>query len=130
MVWTRRDTDTPSSRKPIAGELPRTNHFGVRLADEAAVRAARNRFRAADDVETERQDDGRFVRGSSGRPRWLPRRGLRSLLRAREQVQLSNASAGVGTPSRWAGPVDDRRLTERIPGTLISSKAASRSVIS
>ena len=47
---------------PIAGALPRTNHFGFRLADEAAVRAARDRFRAAGVVETEWQDDGRFVR--------------------------------------------------------------------
>jgi len=51
-----------SQGKPIAGELPRTNHFGFRLADEAAVRAARDRFRAAGVVETEWQDDGRFVR--------------------------------------------------------------------
>jgi len=41
-----------SQGKPIAGELPRTNHFGFRLADEAAVRAARDRFRAAGVVET------------------------------------------------------------------------------
>ena len=51
-----------SQGKPIAGELPRTNHFGFRLADEAGVRAARDRFRAAGVVETEWQDDGRFVR--------------------------------------------------------------------
>lgn len=31
------------------------------MADEAAVRAARDSFRAADVVETEWQDDGRFV---------------------------------------------------------------------
>jgi catechol 2,3-dioxygenase-like lactoylglutathione lyase family enzyme len=47
---------------PIASELPRTNHFGFRLADEADVRAARERFRAAGVAETEWQDDGRFVR--------------------------------------------------------------------
>jgi catechol 2,3-dioxygenase-like lactoylglutathione lyase family enzyme len=31
-----------SQGKPIAGELPRTNHSGFRLADEVAVRAARD----------------------------------------------------------------------------------------
>ena len=36
--------------------------FGFRLADEAAVRSARDRCRAAGVVETEWQDDGRFVR--------------------------------------------------------------------
>lgn len=47
---------------PIADALPRTNHFGFRLADEAAVRSARERFRAGGVPETEWQDDGRFVR--------------------------------------------------------------------
>ncbi len=47
---------------PVAAALPRTNHFGFRLADEAAVRAARERFGAAGLTETEWQDDGRFVR--------------------------------------------------------------------
>jgi catechol 2,3-dioxygenase-like lactoylglutathione lyase family enzyme len=47
---------------PVAADLPRTNHFGFRLADEAAVCAARERFRAAGVTETEWQDDGRFVR--------------------------------------------------------------------
>ena len=42
---------------PIASELPRTNHFGFRLADAAAVRAARERLRAAGVAETEWQDD-------------------------------------------------------------------------
>ncbi len=51
-----------SHGKPAAAELPRTNHFGFRLADEATVRAARERFRAAGVTETEWQDDGRFVR--------------------------------------------------------------------
>jgi catechol 2,3-dioxygenase-like lactoylglutathione lyase family enzyme len=51
-----------SQGRPIAAELPRTNHFGFRLADEDAVRAARDRFRAAGVSETEWQDDGRFVR--------------------------------------------------------------------
>jgi len=47
---------------PVAEKLPRTNHFGFRLADDAAVRAARERFRAAGVAEIEWQDDGRFVR--------------------------------------------------------------------
>jgi len=51
-----------SHGKSAAAELPRTNHFGFRLADEATVRAARERFRAAGVTETEWQDDGRFVR--------------------------------------------------------------------
>lgn len=51
-----------SQGTPIADRLPRTNHFGFRLADEAAVRTARARFRAAGVPETEWQDDGRFVR--------------------------------------------------------------------
>jgi catechol 2,3-dioxygenase-like lactoylglutathione lyase family enzyme len=45
-----------------APRLPRTNHFGFQLADGDAVRAARERFRAAGLEETEWQDDGRFVR--------------------------------------------------------------------
>jgi catechol 2,3-dioxygenase-like lactoylglutathione lyase family enzyme len=51
-----------SQGEPVAAELPRTNHFGFRLAGEAAVREARERFRAAGVTETEWQDDGRFVR--------------------------------------------------------------------
>lgn len=51
-----------SQGTPVAAELPRTNHFGFRLADDAAVRAARERFRDAGLAETEWQDDGRFVR--------------------------------------------------------------------
>ena len=51
-----------SQGRPVAAELPRTNHFGFRLADDAAVRAARERFRAAGVVKPEWQDDGRFVR--------------------------------------------------------------------
>jgi catechol 2,3-dioxygenase-like lactoylglutathione lyase family enzyme len=43
-------------------DLPRTVHFGFRLADAAAVHAARERFRAAGLTETEWQDDGRFTR--------------------------------------------------------------------
>jgi catechol 2,3-dioxygenase-like lactoylglutathione lyase family enzyme len=51
-----------SNGEPVAALLPDANHFGFRLADEAAVRAARERFRAAGVTETEWQDDGRFVR--------------------------------------------------------------------
>jgi catechol 2,3-dioxygenase-like lactoylglutathione lyase family enzyme len=51
-----------SNGQPVAAGLPDANHFGFRLADEAAVRAARERFRAAGVIETEWQDDGRFVR--------------------------------------------------------------------
>lgn len=51
-----------STGEPVAAALPRTNHFGFRLASEADVRAARERFRAAGVEETEWQDDGRFVR--------------------------------------------------------------------
>lgn len=43
-------------------DLPRTVHFGFRLADAAAVHTARERFRAAGLTETEWQDDGRFTR--------------------------------------------------------------------
>jgi len=46
----------------VPADLPRTNHFGFRLADAAAVHAARDRFRAAGVPETEWQDDGRFTR--------------------------------------------------------------------
>jgi catechol 2,3-dioxygenase-like lactoylglutathione lyase family enzyme len=45
-----------------APEPPRLNHFGFQLAEGAAVRAARERFRAAGLEETDWQDDGRFVR--------------------------------------------------------------------
>jgi catechol 2,3-dioxygenase-like lactoylglutathione lyase family enzyme len=48
--------------EPVAAALPPSNHFGFRLADGAAVRAARERFRAAGVKEAEWQDDGRFVR--------------------------------------------------------------------
>lgn len=37
-------------------------HFGLQAEDGEAVRAARERFRAAGIEETEWQDDGRFVR--------------------------------------------------------------------
>jgi catechol 2,3-dioxygenase-like lactoylglutathione lyase family enzyme len=45
-----------------APSLPHGNHFGFQLDDGDAVRAARERFRAAGVEETEWQDDGRFVR--------------------------------------------------------------------
>ena len=41
---------------------PRTNHFGFQLATGEAVRAARERLRAAGVPETEWQDDHGFVR--------------------------------------------------------------------
>jgi catechol 2,3-dioxygenase-like lactoylglutathione lyase family enzyme len=51
-----------SDAEPVPTDLPRTNHFGFRLTDEAAVHAARERFRAAAIPEVEWQDDGRFTR--------------------------------------------------------------------
>jgi catechol 2,3-dioxygenase-like lactoylglutathione lyase family enzyme len=45
-----------------APALPPGNHFGFQVPDGEAVRAARERFRAAGLEETEWQDDGRFVR--------------------------------------------------------------------
>ena len=47
-----------SQGEPPAGHLPRTNHFGFRLASAADVLAARERFRAAQVEETEFQDHG------------------------------------------------------------------------
>jgi catechol 2,3-dioxygenase-like lactoylglutathione lyase family enzyme len=46
----------------VPNPLPRTNHFGFQVPDGATVRAARERFRAAEVEEAEWQDDGRFVR--------------------------------------------------------------------
>lgn len=51
-----------SNANPVPARLPRTNHFGFQLADGAAVKAARERFRAAGVTETEWQEDGTFVR--------------------------------------------------------------------
>jgi catechol 2,3-dioxygenase-like lactoylglutathione lyase family enzyme len=51
-----------SDAEPVPPVLPRTNHFGFRLADPAAVAAARKRFQTAGLTEVEWQDDGRFVR--------------------------------------------------------------------
>jgi catechol 2,3-dioxygenase-like lactoylglutathione lyase family enzyme len=47
-----------SHGEPPAPHLPRTNHFGFRLASAADVLAARERFRAARIEETEFQDHG------------------------------------------------------------------------
>ncbi len=47
-----------SQGAPAAGHLPRTNHFGFRLPDAAAVTSARERFRAAGIDEAEFQASG------------------------------------------------------------------------
>jgi catechol 2,3-dioxygenase-like lactoylglutathione lyase family enzyme len=47
-----------SSGAPAAEALPRTNHFGFRLADRDEVLAARERFRVAGVTELEWQDHG------------------------------------------------------------------------
>lgn len=47
-----------SEGEPAAAALPRTNHFGFRLGSAAAVRAARERLRAAGVVESEWQAQG------------------------------------------------------------------------
>jgi catechol 2,3-dioxygenase-like lactoylglutathione lyase family enzyme len=49
------------SEGPVPAELPRTNHFGFRVASPDEVRAARERMRAAGLTETEWQDDPGFV---------------------------------------------------------------------
>jgi catechol 2,3-dioxygenase-like lactoylglutathione lyase family enzyme len=51
-----------SDSEEVPPDLPRTNHFGFRLVDGDAVRAARERLLAAGAEEVEWQDDGRFVR--------------------------------------------------------------------
>lgn len=50
------------SEGPVPCGLPRTNHFGFQLKDEAEVRAARERLGRAGVTETEWQDDHGFVR--------------------------------------------------------------------
>ena len=50
-----------SEGEPPSG-LPRTNHFGFELGDRDAVRAARERLRAAGVEEAEWQDDGIVTR--------------------------------------------------------------------
>lgn len=58
-----------SEGDPVAPQLPRTNHFGLRLENDQAVRAVRERLRDAGITETEWQDDGRrFVRGQVADP--------------------------------------------------------------
>ncbi len=47
---------------PAAPHLPRTNHFGFRMAGGDEVRIARERLRAGGVRELEWQDDGSFVR--------------------------------------------------------------------
>ncbi|MBS1861637.1 MAG: VOC family protein [Actinobacteria bacterium] len=51
-----------SDAEEVPPELPRTNHFGFRLATAAEVHAARERFRAAGVPESEWQDDGTWTR--------------------------------------------------------------------
>lgn len=51
-----------SDAEEMPPKLPRTNHFGVQLADGEGVRKARERFREAGITESEWQDDGNFVR--------------------------------------------------------------------
>jgi catechol 2,3-dioxygenase-like lactoylglutathione lyase family enzyme len=51
-----------SDAEEVPPKLPRTNHFGIQLADGDEVREARVRFRDAGIVESEWQDDGNFVR--------------------------------------------------------------------
>jgi catechol 2,3-dioxygenase-like lactoylglutathione lyase family enzyme len=50
------------SEGPAPEDLPRTNHFGFRLARAGEVHAARERLRAAGVPETEWQDSHGFVR--------------------------------------------------------------------
>ena len=47
---------------PVAGQLPRTNHFGFQVAEQAAVFAARERLKRAGVTETEWQDSPGMVR--------------------------------------------------------------------
>jgi catechol 2,3-dioxygenase-like lactoylglutathione lyase family enzyme len=84
---------------PVA--LPRTNHFGVRVASAEEVRAARKRMRAAGLTETEWQDDPGFV----VRVQVADPDGYR--------VELFAYGAGARPPrSRWssftADPTQDR----------------------
>jgi catechol 2,3-dioxygenase-like lactoylglutathione lyase family enzyme len=51
-----------SDGEEVPRGLPRTNHFGFRLADGDDVRRARVRLREAGVEETEWQDDQGFVR--------------------------------------------------------------------
>ena len=81
--------------------LPRTNHFGFRVASADEVRGARERMRAAGVTETEWQDDLGFVRVQVADPD-----GYRVEL-------FTYGSPGRRPPrSRWtsftADPTDDR----------------------
>jgi catechol 2,3-dioxygenase-like lactoylglutathione lyase family enzyme len=51
-----------SEGPPAAAGLPRTNHFGFRVASGDEVRAARQRLRERGVPEVEWQEDGGFVR--------------------------------------------------------------------
>ena len=50
------------SEGEVTAAPPRPNHFGFQAADAEEVRTARDALRAAGVIETEWQDDGRFVR--------------------------------------------------------------------
>ena len=50
------------SQGTVPQDLPRTNHFGFRVASADEVRAARERLRSAGVTETEWQDSHGFVR--------------------------------------------------------------------
>ncbi len=50
------------SEGTVPRDLPRTNHFGVQIADPAEVRRARERLRDAGVAEAEWQDDSGMVR--------------------------------------------------------------------
>jgi catechol 2,3-dioxygenase-like lactoylglutathione lyase family enzyme len=81
--------------------LPRTNHFGFRLASAEEVRSARERMLAAGLTETEWQDDAGFVRVQVADPD-----GYRVEL-------FAYGSPALRPPrSRWtsftADPTDDR----------------------
>lgn len=50
------------SEGPVPTDLPRTNHFGFRVADAEEVRSAREQLRRDGVSETEWQDDEGFTR--------------------------------------------------------------------
>lgn len=50
------------SEGAVPAELPRTNHFGLQVADRDTVRTARDQLREAGVVETEWQEEGGLVR--------------------------------------------------------------------
>jgi catechol 2,3-dioxygenase-like lactoylglutathione lyase family enzyme len=57
-----------SDAEAVPTDLPRTNHFGFRLADEAAVHAARERFRR----RASPRPSGRTTAASSGSRSSIP----------------------------------------------------------